>query len=107
MGITHLSDSKYIQSLEEEIKKLKEQIESHKGTGVMIQHELTEAKDQIKWLKSDLKSMKEAFALANNWRNAHLDDSKKLDKIEELVNKHNGSDSHARTIFDEIDLMFE
>ena len=39
------------------------------------------------WLKKDLKSMKEAFALANNWRNAHLDDAKLLDKIREFHDK--------------------
>jgi ribosomal protein L32E len=41
---------------------------------------------QIKQLQMDLSSMKKAFNLANNWRNEHLDDSKKLQKIKEIIN---------------------
>ena len=32
---------------------------------------------------------------------------KDLHKIRELVRTHNGSDSHARTLFDEIQLLME
>jgi hypothetical protein len=46
--------------------------------------EIEKLNEKIKWLESDLSAMKKAFNLANNWRNEHLDDSKKLDKIKEL-----------------------
>jgi len=84
----------YIEQTENALKELRHD-------NIQLKEDLAQSMDQVrrilpitekqaqdnKWLILDLKSMKQSFALANNWRNAHLDDAKLLGKIKEFHDK--------------------
>ena len=58
-------------------------IEWTKAEAEQLKHQILQDSKDNHWLKSDLAAMKESFNLANNWRNEHLEDSKKLEKIKQ------------------------